>query len=308
MLQILSVIQDRSIDWRAMRRRYDRFQKVSGEMISNPLTAIGLAIVGAFLAMAILAPEIAPPPGPGDQPYQMPRVWDTRLAPPLSENNLLGSTRNGGDVFYGIVWGSRLSIAISVGVVTATVLIGVTVGTVAGFFGGAIDEVLMRFVDGLIAIPAIVLALALVVALGPSYFNIGVALSLALWGTYARIIRAEVIHVKNERYVDAARVTGVSRFGVITKEVLPNAIQPIFIQATLEMGSIVIIASGLAFIGLAEPGLAEWGRLTAQGQTDLLAGAWWTSMIPGSAIFLWAFAWNMIGDGLRDVLDPERQD
>ena len=293
-------------DWRAVQRRFERVQKLAQELVSNPLTAIGLVIVGAFVAMAILAPEIAPPQT--DQPYQMPRVWETQLAPPGSPGHPLGSTRNGGDILYGIVWGSRLSIAISVGVVGSTVLIGVTAGTIAGYVGGAVDEVIMRFVDGLIAIPAIVLALAIVVALGPSYLNIGIALSLALWGTYARIIRGEVIHVKNEGYVDAARVTGVSKVGIVTKEVLPNAIQPIFIQATLEMGSVVIIASGLAFIGLAEPGLAEWGRLTAQGQQDLLRGAWWTSMIPGMAIFLWAFAWNMIGDGLRDVLDPERQD
>jgi peptide/nickel transport system permease protein len=100
----------------------------------------------------------------------------------------------------------------------------------------------------------------------------------------------------------------VSKVGVVLKEVLPNAMQPIFIQATLEMGSVVIIASGLAFLGLAEPGLAEWGRLTAQGQADMLRGIWWPSVIPGAAIFLWAFAWNMIGDGLRDVLDPERHE
>lgn len=304
--QILSVIRERAIDRRALQRRVDRFKKLARGMVSNPLTAFGLAIVGGFVTMAILAPEIAPPPG--NQPYQMPRIWETQLAPPLSPNHPLGTTRNGGDILYGIVWGSRLSIGISIGVVAATVVIGVTAGTIAGYVGGAVDEVIMRIVDGLIAIPAIVLALAIVVALGPSYFNIGIALSLALWGTYARIIRGEVIHVKNEGYVDAARVTGVSRVGVVTTEVLPNAIQPIFIQATLEMGSVVIIASGLAFIGLAEPGLAEWGRLTAQGQQDLLRGAWWTSMIPGAAIFLWAFAWNMIGDGLRDVLDPERQD
>lgn len=304
MVKILPELGDRMIDRRALERRFDRTKRLSLEMLSNPLTAIGLIIVAAFLIMSILAPEIAPPNG--DQPYQMPRAWETSLTPPLTDGSLLGTNRNGAPLVYGIVWGSRLSIAISVGVVIISVFIGTTVGTVAGYFGGTVDEILMRVTDGMIAIPAIVLALALVVALGPSYTNIGIALSVMLWGTYARIIRGEVIHVKNEEYVDAARVTGVSQIGVIMKEVLPNAIQPIFIQATLEMGSVVIIASGLAFIGLAEPGLAEWGRLTAQGQPDLLRGVWWTSVIPGSAIFLWAFAWNMIGDGLRDVLDPER--
>lgn len=302
---ILSVI-NQTVDRRSLERRYSRIKKLTREMLSNPLTAIGLVIVAGFIAMALLAPVIRPPVG--NQVYQMPRVWGTQLAPPLTPGNPLGTTRTGGDILYGIVWGSRLSIGISLGVVTISVIIGVLFGTVAGFVGGNVDEMLMRVVDGMIAIPAIVLALALVVALGPSYFNIGLALSVMLWGTYARIIRSEVIHVKNEAYVDAARVTGVKEYTLVLKEVLPNAIQPIFIQATLEMGSVVIIASGLAFIGLAEPGLAEWGRLTAQGQQDLLRGAWWPSLVPGLAIFLWAFAWNMIGDGLRDVLDPERHD
>lgn len=306
MVHILSIIQERIIDQTGFQRRVDRFKTLTLDLISNPLTVIGLIIVTGFIAMAILAPVIRPPVG--DEVYQMPRSWGRVLAPPLSPNSPLGTTRSGGDILYGIVWGSRLSIAISLSVVTITVIIGVIFGTVAGYVGGTVDEILMRIVDALIAIPAIIWALALVVALGPSYRNIGIALALMLWGTYARIIRGEVMHVKNEEYVDAARVTGVGKVGIVLKEVLPNAIQPIFIQASLEMGSIVIIASGLAFIGLAEPGLAEWGRLTAQGQQDLLSGAWWPTVIPGGAIFLWAFGWNMIGDGLRDVLDPERHD
>lgn len=304
MLGTILSVSTFSVDRKALERRYERTSKLVLEMIQNPLTATGLALVGLFVLMAVFAPVIRPPMG--DQVYQMPRAWDTQLAPPLTPGHLLGTTRSGGDILYGIVWGSRLSIAISISVVAISVFIGVVFGTVAGFVGGNVDEALMRIVDGMIAIPAIVLALALVVALGPSYLNIGIALSVMLWGTYARIIRGEVIHVKNEEYVDAARVTGVNKFTLVVKEVLPNAIQPIFIQATLEMGSVVIIASGLAFIGLAEPGLAEWGRLTAQGQQDLLRGIWWPSFIPGFAIFLWAFAWNMIGDGMRDVLDPER--
>ncbi|MFC7232327.1 ABC transporter permease [Saliphagus sp. GCM10025308] len=200
-----------------------------------------------------------------------------------------------------------MTIGISLGVTVVSVAIGVTVGSLAGFVGGWVDEVCMRIVDGLIAIPATVMAIAIVTALGASYFNIGLALSIMLWGTYARILRGEIIHVKNEEYVDAARVTGVSRIRILVKEVLPNSIHPIFVQATLELGSVAIIASGLAFIGLAESGLAEWGRLTAQGQQDLIMGVWWTSLIPGAAIFLWAFGWNMIGDGLRDVLDPRMQ-
>lgn len=305
MAQEESFIDSYGPDRRVLERRWAQTKRLSSQFLSNPVTLIGSVIVVMFVLMAILAPVLAPTTG--GQPYQMPRSWGTQLAPPLSDGHLLGTTRSGGDIFYGIVWGSRLTIGISLGVTAVSVTIGVVIGSIAGFVGGWVDEVFMRIVDGLISIPATVLAIAIVTALGASYFNIGVALSVMLWGTYARILRGEIIHIKNEEYVDAARVTGVSKVRILVREVLPNSINPIFVQATLELGSVAIIASGLAFIGLAESGLAEWGRLTAQGQQDLIMGVWWTSLLPGAAIFLWAFAWNMIGDGLRDVLDPRMQ-
>jgi peptide/nickel transport system permease protein len=210
----------------------------------------------------------------------------------------------GGDVLYGIMWGARLSIVMPLGVVLATTFFGAVAGGVAGFAGGLIDEAIMRVTDAMISLPALIWAIAVVAALGNSYFNVGVALTTILWGTYARIIRGEVIHVKNEDYVDAARITGAGETSVFVREVLPNAIPPIFVQSSLYFGRVVLIASSLAFIGLAESGLTEWGRIIAMGQDGLYAGRWWASLFPGIAIFLWAFGWNMIGDGLRDVLDP----
>lgn len=290
-------------DKRRLAARWSRVKGVVDDVLSNPLSLIGVILVFAIVAMALSAPYTMPAPDP-TSPYQMPRDWGMAEKPPLTEGHLLGTTARGGDVLYGIVWGARLSIGLSAGVVIATALIGTVVGGIAGFLGGWVDDVVMRTVDSLIALPPLIFALAMVVALGPGYKNIAIALTLMLWGSYARIIRGEVIHVKNEAYVDAARVTGVSELSLFFKEVLPNAIPPIFVQSTLYFGRVVLIGASLAFIGLAQSGIVGWGVMISLGQQGLLAGRWWTSTFPGLAIFMWAFGWNMIGDGLRDVLDP----
>lgn len=289
-------------DRKALQVRWDRYKGVFQQLVENPLTLIGIVLVVAFILLALFTPYIMP--AQGENPYQMPRDWENARQPPLTEGHLLGTTQTGGDVLYGILWGSRISLAISLSVVVSTTVIGVIVGGIAGFVGGRTDEVLMRATDAMISLPALIWAIAVVAALGNSYVNVGIALVSMLWGTYARLIRGEVIHVKNEQYVDAARVTGVGTFSLFFREVLPNAIPPIFVQSTLYFGRVVLIASSVAFIGLAEPGLTEWGRIIAMGQSDLLAGRYWTSLFPGVVIFLWAFAWNMIGDGFRDILDP----
>jgi len=290
---------------RKTRMRFQRLQSVFSEMIDNPLTLIGMVIVVLFVLMVIFAPVLAPPNG--QDPYQMPRDYSALKMPPGAPGHPLGTTESGGDVLYGIVWGARLSIAISLGVVISTTIFGTLMGGIAGYVGGYVDEVIMRLTDAMISIPALVWAIAVVAALGPSYTNVGIGLATMLWGTYARIIRSEVIHVKNEEYVDAARIAGEGNASVFLREVIPNAIPPIFVQSTLYFGKVVLIAASVSFIGLAPRGLAEWGVLVSQGQEGLLAGRWWASLIPGAAIFLWAFAWNMIGDGLRDVLDPRSQ-
>ncbi|MFB6130479.1 MAG: ABC transporter permease [Salinigranum sp.] len=285
-----------------VRARWRRWRAIFGKLLGNYLTLLGIVVIVAYILVAIFAPMIAPPAG--GNPYEMPRDWGASRAPPLTPGHPLGTTNQGGDILYGIVWGSRLSIAIALSVVIASTVIGVVLGGVAGFVGGKVDELIMRTIDMLISIPALVWAIAVVTALGVSYMNIAIALTTMLWGSYGRIIRGEVIHVKNEDYVDAARVVGVSERSLFLREVLPNAVPPIFVQSTLYFGRVVLIAASVAFIGLAEPGLAEWGRLVALGQDGLMAGRWWASFFPGVAIFFWAFGWNMVGDGLRDIIDP----
>ena len=288
---------------RKLKMRYRRLRSVIRALLEDPLAFIGIMIVVGFILMAIFAPILAPPQG-NQSPYQMPRDFDALRQPPGTPGHPLGTTVSGGDILYGIIWGSRYTIAISLTVVLSTSVVGTLLGGIAGYVGGWVDDVIMRLVDSMIAIPALVWTIAVVAALGPSITNIIIGLSTMLWGTYARIMRGEVIHVKNEEYVQAAEVVGESHPLIFLREVAPNAVPPIFVQSTLYFGRVVLTAASVSFIGLAPLGLAEWGVLISQGQQGLIAGRWWPSFFPGLAIFLWAMGWNVIGDRLRDVLDP----
>jgi peptide/nickel transport system permease protein len=285
--------------------RVRRFVDIAKQVLQNKTTLAGLIVIIAMILMAFLAPVLTTPNVP--DPYQMPRDWGALNEPPGTPGHLLGTTSDGGDVLYGVIWGSRVSLRLSIIVVSVTVTIGVIVGSLAGFLGGKIDEVLMRIVDIFLSIPELIFALAIAAVLGPSFTNIILALSMVYWVKYARIIRGQIIHVKQNEYVDAARITGDSRFWIFTKDVLPNSITPVVVQATVDMGAIVLVGATLSFIGLAEAGLAEWGVLVSKGQVGISTGRWWASTFPGLMIFLWALAFNLVGDGLRDVLDPRTE-
>jgi len=181
------------------------------------------------------------------------------------------------------------------------------VGSIAAMKGGRIDNLLMRIVDVFLSIPELIFALAIAAVLGPAFSNIILALAAVFWVKYARIIRGEIIKVKQAEYVAAAKVVGDSSWNIYRKDVLPNAATPLIVQATLDMGNVVLIGATLSFIGLAQAGLTEWGALVSAGQSGLLAGEWWVSTFAGLAIVLWALAFNLVGDGLRDVLDPKTE-
>jgi peptide/nickel transport system permease protein len=289
----------------ALQVRLRRLLELSRNVLSNPTTVFGVVLIVGMLAMALFAPLIAPPNTP--DAYQMPRDWSNLNVPPGSPGHILGTTDTGGDVFYGVVWGSRTSLRLSIIVVSITVIVGVIVGSAAGFLGGKVDEFLMRLVDVFLSIPELIFALAIASVLGPSFGNIILALAVVFWVKYARIMRAQVIHIRENEYVDAARVSGDSKFRIFLKDILPNSITPIIVQATLDMGHIVLVGATLSFIGLAEAGLAEWGVLVSQGQSGISAGRWWASTFPGLMVFIWALAFNLVGDGLRDVLDPRTE-
>lgn len=289
----------------ALRVRIRRMRELAANVLSNPTTLAGLVVIVAMVGMALLAPWIVEPNSPNAS--QMPRDWGAIAVPPGSPGHLLGTTNTGGDVLYGVIWGARTSLRLSLIVVTITVAVGVAVGSLAGFRGGRVDEVLMRIVDVFLSIPELIFALAIAAVLGPSFRNIILALAIVFWVKYARIMRAQVMHVKQNEYVDASRVIGDSNWNIYRRDVLPNSITPVVVQATLDMGNIVLVGATLSFIGLAEAGLAEWGVLVSEGQSGISGGRWWASTFPGLMVFLWALAFNLLGDGIRDVLDPKTE-
>ena len=289
----------------AIRVRMRRLFSVLQGMASNPATVIGLVIIALMLIMAIFAPWLLEPNSP--DPYQMPRDWGAVRKPPGTPGHALGTTNEGGDVLYGVIWGSRTSLQLSLMVVGSTMIVGTIVGSIAGLVGGWVDEVLMRLVDVFLSIPELIFALAIAAVLGPSFGNIILALAVVLWVKYARIMRAQVLQIKQNDYVDAARVIGDTKLNIYLRDILPNAVTPVTVQATLDMGNVVLIGATLSFIGLSEAGIAEWGVLVSEGQAGIASGRWWASTFPGLMIFLWALAFNLVGDGLRDALDPRTE-
>jgi peptide/nickel transport system permease protein len=285
--------------------RLRRARGLVREALRSVTTLAGATIVLALIGMALFAPLLMEPNTP--DPYQMPRDWSAINQPPGTPGHVLGTTPEGGDVLYGIVWGSRTSLRLALIVVTVTVIVGVIIGSLAGYLGGRWDEWLMRFVDIFLAVPEMVLALAIAAILGPSFRNIILAIALLGWPKYARIVRGQIMHLKKNEYVDAATVMGDSRLRIYLKDILPNALTPVVVQATLAAGQVVLFGATLSFIGLAEAGLAEWGNLVSEGQSGIVAGRWWVATFGGAMVFLWSLGFNLLGDGLRDVLDPRTE-
>lgn len=291
--------------WIAFRIKARRFGDLAAEALKSPTTMIGAVVIALLIGVALLAPLLVESNRP--DAYQMPRDWTQINAPPGTQGHILGTTPEGGDVLYGVVWGARTSLRLAFIVVGATMLIGVTVGSVAGLLGGKWDDILMRIVDVVLAIPDLIMALAIAAALGPSFQNIILAMVALSWPRYARIIRGQIIHIKGNEYVDAAQVMGDSRWRIYRKDILPNTITPVAVQATLEMGRVVLFGATLSFIGLAEAGLAEWGNLVSEGQEGIVTGRWWVATFGGAMVFLWSLGFNLFGDGLRDILDPRTE-
>lgn len=288
-----------------MRTRARRTGELARAALRSPTTLAGAVVIVVLVGMALLAPVLIEPNRP--DAYQMPRDWTVIDAPPGTPGHPLGTTAEGGDVLYAIVWGARTSLRLAFIVVGITSVVGVAVGSLAGFLGGRWDEVSMRIVDVFLSLPELILALAIAGVLGPSFRNIILAITVLGWPKYARIIRGQILHVKQNEYVDAARVIGDSRWRIYRRDILPNAITPVVVQATLSMGSVVLFGATLSFIGLAEAGLAEWGNLVSEGQEGIVAGKWWVATFGGAMVFLWSLAFNLFGDGLRDVLDPRSE-
>lgn len=266
-------------------------------LVRNPLAMIGLVIIALLIVMAIFAPWIATH-DPIAQNLQ------GRLQPPLSPGHLLGTDEFGRDIFSRIVHGSRVTLYIVLLVTLTAPVFGLIVGTVAGYFGGWIDTVLMRLTDIFLAFPRLILALAFVAALGPGIGNAILAIALTAWPPYARVARAETLTVRNSDYIAAVQLQGAGSGRILARHIAPMCVPSVIIRVTLDMAGIILTAAGLGFLGLgAQPPMPEWGLMISTGR-KFMFDQWWVATMPGLAIFIVSLGFNLLGDGLRDVLDP----
>lgn len=264
----------------------------------NKLAMLGLIILVLLVLTAAFAPWISP-----RDPYA--QNLANRLMPPSSAN-WLGTDSLGRDILSRLIWGSRTTLFIVGTVALVAPVIGLFVGTVAGFAGGWVDQVLMRITDIFLAFPKLILAVAFVAALGPGIGNAVLALAITSWPPYARLARAETLTIRRADFIAAARLQGASRWRLLIGHIWPLCISSMIVRVALDMAGIILSAAGLGFLGLgAQPPLAEWGAMISDGRTYIL-DFWWVAAMPGLAIFIVSLAFNLLGDGLRDVLDPKR--
>ncbi|MBH1974249.1 MAG: ABC transporter permease [Rhodobacteraceae bacterium] len=264
----------------------------------NTLAMIGLGITLALVLMAIFAPYLAP-----HDPIT--QELSRRLLPPFTPGNILGTDDFGRDILSRIIWGSRITLYIVLLVILTAPVAGLLIGTIAGYFGGWIDTILMRITDIFLAFPKLILALALVAVLGPGMENAVLAIALTSWPPYARVARAETLTVRSSDYIAAVKLQGAGSARIIWGHIIPMCLPSVIIRVTLDMAGVILTAAGLGFLGLGvQPPLPEWGLMISAGRKFLFE-QWWVATMPGLAIFIVSLGFNLLGDGLRDVLDPK---
>ncbi len=263
---------------------------------STKLAMIGSVIIGILLFVVIFAPLIAP-----YDPF-LNNMAERLQAPNWS--HFFGTDQFGRDIFSRVIYGSRIEIWIIFLVSLISGGAGTLLGVISGYFGGIVDEIIMRTTDMFLAFPSLVLAMAFAAALGPSLTNTIIAISIVGWTVFARLARAEAMKVKKQPYIEAIRSVGAGNIRIMFFHVLPMCLSPILVQLTLRMGTIILTAAGLGFLGLGvRPPLPEWGSMVSDGRSYLV-GQWWISTFPGIAIALVVLGFNFLGDGIRDIMDP----
>ncbi|WGD37123.1 ABC transporter permease [Lysinibacter sp. HNR] len=281
----------------SVQARRKRRLKISPSF-RTPLAIAGITIAGAWVLVAIFAPWIVPfNPLAQDFP---------RLQPPSAEH-LFGTDQVGRDVFSRVLSGAQISLPLALMLVAASMILGGLLGAIAGYFGKAVDEVIMRTADLVFAFPTIILAMVIAAALGPSLTNAVIAMLIVSWPAYARVTRSLVLSTRGREYVIAGRLMGNGPFTSLRKDVLPNVLSPIFVLAMLDVGTAILLLAGLSFLGLgAVPPTPDWGAMVGDGVQQF--SSWWIAAFPGLAIFTVVMAFNFIGDSLRDSLDPHTAD
>ncbi|MCD6370648.1 MAG: ABC transporter permease [Thermoplasmata archaeon] len=277
----------------------DEVIRVLKIMFRNKLSLLGIIIILVLMLMAIFAPFLAPYP---DQARGEPNL-EEKLQPPSSKH-LFGTDYMGRDVLSRVIYGARISLLVAIAVVSLGLLIGIPLGLLAGFKGGVVDTIIMRVTDIFLSFPPLLLALLISVTLGRGLENTIIALAVSWWPWYTRLIRGMAISIKEKPYVEVAKSMGISSWRIIARHILPNAISPVVVQGTMDMGSAILEASALSFLGLGvQPPTADWGLMVSQGKGYLL-NFWWYPTFPGLAIFITVLAFNLVGDTLREILDP----
>lgn len=278
------------------KKKTGPWRDVFNRLKKNKMAMFGLVIIILLVFLALSADFIAP------YGYDDQNLKDRLISP--NSKYLLGTDNFGRDILSRIIYGSRISLQVGFIAVGISAIIGGALGSIAGYYGGRLDNFIMRAMDILLAIPSILLAISIVAALGPGLQNVMIAVGIGSIPSYARIVRASVLSIRDQEFVEAARAVGANDFRIITKHILPNAMAPIIVQATLGVAGAILSAAGLSFIGLGiQPPTPEWGAMLSSGR-EYLRDNWYVATFPGLAIMITIFALNLLGDGLRDALDP----
>lgn len=266
----------------------------------NTLMAVGSSIVFLIVLIAILAPWIAPYP---EDSLGATRIKERFKTPSL--HHPFGTDELGRDIFSRVVYGSRISLRVGVLAIGLALAIGVPLGVIAGYARGMVDEAIMRITDVFLSFPPLLLAMAISAMLGPTLTNAMIAIAIAWWPWYTRLLRSEAVSIRERDFVQAARAMGASGAKITFKHVLPNCLTPIIVQASMDFGSIILTSASLSFLGLgAQPPTPEWGLMISTGRTFFLTH-WWIVTFPGIAIFIAVLSFNLVGDGLREIMDPK---
>lgn len=279
----------------------ERRAAFAGALRHNPLLVVGAALALAIVLVTLLAPVIAPAPGDAGTVIHA----ENTLLPP-SAHHLFGTDDFGRDILTRVLYGGRISLRIAALVLAFSIAVGVPLGIAAGYFGGLVDNVIMRVTDVFLAFPALLLSLALASVLTPSVGNATLAIAVTWWPWYARLARGQAASVAGRPFIESCRALGIPPVRTLLRHVLPNSVTPVIVQVSLDVGGVILTAAALSFLGLgAQDPMPEWGLLVSQGQAYFTT-QWWLVTFPGAAILLAALAFNLLGDGLREILDPRR--